>query len=720
MPWSCAVLRRRLAREEARLAALEDRRARQPAPRPRAARAAKRAAPPEPPAGYPLTEHDDFGRRLRAGQVGLAEFRAQFERLRARQDDARAELARLTREQLRERLSGYAYSDATKDRLVAAALDELAMVFMAGEALAFMSGDHRTVIEHVAEHVPKVTEAKLRAYAETIARQQREREEERARLVARIKNPRTLEDFDLLIRLRGEQVMTPELRARRDELVAVQSAPRRGEAGDFAVHAERWSGRDVFRVRGPHVEDDLYRQLLAAARELGGRYIARRGFSFFDRPSADAFADRARAIAADATPVDHAAARADRLQTRAAALVEEAEEIAHRPRLANTPKRVREAAAQELRAASMDATAKTMERLADAVRDGRIKHLRNVSARTHVELLNKLLRYTQTWREQQDSKPIGPENVERVEYPWPGFPADWLRRLCMEVGGRPGLRRASARLLEYAGRHEKNGIVDLETPQAIGDIVRIRDALRPGKDFESRHAVSMIGDRLEDYNRLQRLGITTIEALRAALREYLACCYSRRIGPDPLKEAERALVGQNIAGYFPTPRELADEVAEDLELAPGLRVLEPSAGKGDLAAAMLRAEPEIDLKVIERSETLRRVLELRGLELVDRDFLEHRGRYDRIGMNPPFEENQDSRHVRHAYDLLEPGGVLVAIMSAGTFHRQGRVEREFRDWLARVGGTVRDNDPDAFEKSDRPTSTPTVTVKIRKDGRHGT
>lgn len=33
-------------------------------------------------------------------------------------------------------------------------------------------------------------------------------------------------------------------------------------------------------------------------------------------------------------------------------------------------------------------------------------------------------------------------------------------------------------------------------------------------------------------------------------------------------------------------------------------------------------------------------------------------------MNPPFDRGRDCDHVRHAYQFLKPGGVLVAIMSA--------------------------------------------------------
>jgi 2'-5' RNA ligase len=62
------------------------------------------------------------------------------------------------------------------------------------------------------------------------------------------------------------------------------------------------------------------------------------------------------------------------------------------------------------------------------------------------------------------------------------------------------------------------------------------------------------------------------------------------------------------------------------------------------------------------------------------------GTYDRIVMNPPFERGQDMDHVRHAFDLLKPGGRMVAIMSEGSFSRSDRKATEFRDWLEAQGG----------------------------------
>jgi ParB family chromosome partitioning protein len=54
-------------------------------------------------------------------------------------------------------------------------------------------------------------------------------------------------------------------------------------------------------------------------------------------------------------------------------------------------------------------------------------------------------------------------------------------------------------------------------------------------------------------------------------------------------------------------------------------------------------------------------------------------------MNPPFANNQDVRHIRQAWDLLRPGGRLVAICCEGPFFRADRFAVQFRDWLDKIG-----------------------------------
>ena len=63
--------------------------------------------------------------------------------------------------------------------------------------------------------------------------------------------------------------------------------------------------------------------------------------------------------------------------------------------------------------------------------------------------------------------------------------------------------------------------------------------------------------------------------------------------------------------------------------------------------------------------------------------------YDRIVMNPPFSDRRDVEHVQHAYELLKPGGRLVAIMGEGSFFGSDKKAVAFREWLESVGGTRR-------------------------------
>ena len=55
-------------------------------------------------------------------------------------------------------------------------------------------------------------------------------------------------------------------------------------------------------------------------------------------------------------------------------------------------------------------------------------------------------------------------------------------------------------------------------------------------------------------------------------------------------------------------------------------------------------------------------------------------------MNPPFGKRSDARHIRKAYNLLKPGGVLVAIASEGLFFGSDAEATVFRHWLDEVGG----------------------------------
>lgn len=129
---------------------------------------------------------------------------------------------------------------------------------------------------------------------------------------------------------------------------------------------------------------------------------------------------------------------------------------------------------------------------------------------------------------------------------------------------------------------------------------------------------------------------------------------------------------------FPTSAALADEVAEIADLQPGQRVLEPSAGMGALIEAAQRACDGLHIVAVEISVKLADALANRfptGLAtVINADFLDMAGavadaKFDRILMNPPFENGADIKHILHARKLLQPGGKIVAICANGPRQR---------------------------------------------------
>jgi hypothetical protein len=161
-----------------------------------------------------------------------------------------------------------------------------------------------------------------------------------------------------------------------------------------------------------------------------------------------------------------------------------------------------------------------------------------------------------------------------------------------------------------------------------------------------------------------------------------------------LRELDRELIGCKIPGFFITPKDVAKQVVELADIREGMEVLEPSAGRGDIAELVNHGSK---LTCIEYQQKLAGILELRGFNTICGDFLEHSGSYDRITMNPPFEQFQDLKHIRHAYQCLKSGGRLVSILSEGAFFRSEKIAADFREWLEETGAEVIDLPAGAFQ-----------------------
>ncbi|MDX2800123.1 methyltransferase [Streptomyces scabiei] len=155
-------------------------------------------------------------------------------------------------------------------------------------------------------------------------------------------------------------------------------------------------------------------------------------------------------------------------------------------------------------------------------------------------------------------------------------------------------------------------------------------------------------------------------------------------------------------GYFPTPAPIVQQLLTLARIEPGMRVLEPSAGQGAIALAAAHAGAVVDCVEIQpgHAEKIRDAHHPDVTVLVA-DFLTTSPQpvYDRVVMNPPFARQADIAHVEHAYTALRPGGVLVAVMSAGVTFRQTAAAVAFRDRLKTAGCEMHRLPEGAFKES---------------------
>lgn len=180
---------------------------------------------------------------------------------------------------------------------------------------------------------------------------------------------------------------------------------------------------------------------------------------------------------------------------------------------------------------------------------------------------------------------------------------------------------------------------------------------------------------------------------------------AERAKADRVRDLEERVRFVDIPGFFPTPRPLVERMIHHAYIQPGMVVLEPSAGKGDIADVL--RERGVKVHCIEIVPDLRGILIAKGHTILGSDFLDENTWFcrtltscmpaqDRIIQNPPFEKGADMEHVRQAYGYLAPAGRLVSLMSPSPFFRTDKKSVEFREWFKSVGGHVEDVEAGAF------------------------
>lgn len=216
---------------------------------------------------------------------------------------------------------------------------------------------------------------------------------------------------------------------------------------------------------------------------------------------------------------------------------------------------------------------------------------------------------------------------------------------------------------------------------------------------------------------------STIAGAKKKIRDW----YSENGAAVPNSAAAdlRRLPSFDNSGFYPTPSKLAGKMLSCVDWATVFSILEPSAGKGDLADAVSRfvndtrnsrrvfihqREPYIDC--IERDSDLAALLRGKGLHVVHGDFLTFRSfkQYDLCIMNPPFDSGDE--HLLHALSLMERGGQIVCLLNAETIrnpytNRRKVLVQKLHEHNARIEFIE-----NAFRHAQRPTDVEIALVYV--------
>lgn len=178
--------------------------------------------------------------------------------------------------------------------------------------------------------------------------------------------------------------------------------------------------------------------------------------------------------------------------------------------------------------------------------------------------------------------------------------------------------------------------------------------------------------------------------------------------------------------FYPTPAALADKMLEGIDWK-AQNVLEPSAGKGDLAKVCAEKIKEQNrgywrdndktyfdrVDCIEVDPNLRAILKDKGFRVVHDDFLtfDTFKCYDLIVMNPPF--NKGAEHLMKAISLAEKTGAqIVCLLNAETIRNPYSYTRQkLLEAIEAHGGTVEDCGK-AFLSAERKTGVEAVIVRL--------
>lgn len=654
--------------------------------------------------------------------------------------DIKAELTKLKNDDLKKQLSPMDRAQRTKkaamvDTIYTDSLEKMYYAISGKDTISYVF-DGTSFAERMKNMLREIVNNTDSATFDSILEKNAAKYQERLRKQQAaedgMKHPKTLEDFR---RKKYFQGLSEQETIQFERLYAKTKKQQRAkkkndkiadtsQMWDFFSDSENYTieqtrhtktGADIWVVKPKQrMETEDWKRLNTLMKSFGGSYWrGNGGWNFNQNPE--------KLISAHSSETVKEAKGAERLRTVADGM-QKAIDDKFRDRLTNTAKRAAEAANAEAEGERLKQLQQTLRNIADAIENGDVALIDQIDSRAQVETLLDMLKagrrikiektlpdisYEQRVEEYQ--KPYSNEDIKYAKYPLSEVYSNAIADYIRTADGKTGYKQIVERLKKVQKNAQERSI--MTNAQMIEDINKIVQNLNPLYTDYWNNGINA-------QKRLARTGIESVAELRAYLREFIDYLPGRDAEAEKqrkIRQKERELANSKIDGFFPTPKSIVQKMLSEAEIKPDEKVLEPSAGKGNIADEIKENYPDNTLDVVEWNTSLNDLLNEKGHNVVGNDFLQTSGVYDKIVMNPPFEKGQDIDHVKHAYDLLSDGGRVVAVMSEGSFSRNDKKAVDFRNWLDRVGGYSEKLPEGSFKQSERSTGVNTRMVVIDKN-----
>jgi len=566
----------------------------------------------------------------------------------------------------------------------------------------------KAILDNVTDEMIQTHYAKTKVTDEKYAEQRKE-------LIDSIKNPQTLKGFENVKYYRKDKTLTPEEQQRYDLVYSLDQKEKRikeqqarsektiaiitGSNDKYIITADQDTrdNSDLWVVKIVNTLSKEEWRIHDSQMKLISGYYSRfkKGHIFKYDPTSKLLGEQPEEIQAEQSETQcQSSNNSDKLR-KVADNMQSTIDNKRADRKTNTAKRAREAAGQEQQADTMEQMQGVLRNVANAIESGELTFIGQIDSRAQVDTLEKILQHA-NWRYKSvenidynvwHQTPITSDIIRFAEIPSSTIYLRQLQSIINDIRNTDGFKLIANRLqklIDSAKLKQKDvhhdPLIDIsDYDSELDKIYKNTDVLK-NQYFETA---------IEERRRLSRMGIESVEELRVYLREYFNYrTVKSSIDPteQKIKELERKYKFDQKGDINFTSSDIALQMIELADITNNSRVLEPSAGIGNIADQIKKFTNIVD--VCEQMYSYSELLTLKGFNVVGSDFLQYENNnyYDFIIANPPFSAEQE--HIKHAYDLLKVGGKLIAITSPHWTFANDKSSKEFRQWFENLNGEI--------------------------------